>query len=50
MPPPAIRTTKILQLFEKIKILDRLKTGESASSIGRSFNINESTVRSIKKK
>ena len=38
-----------MQLSEKIKILDRLKTRERASSIGRSFNINESTVRLIKK-
>ena len=46
MPLSAKRAENVVQLSEKIKILDWLKTGESASSIGRSFNINES--RSIK--
>jgi hypothetical protein len=34
---------------EKIKVLDRLATGESASAVGRHYGINKSTVRSIKK-
>ena len=49
MPPPVKRVKKVLHLSEKIKILDRLRAGESASAVGRFSDINESTVRSIKK-
>lgn len=43
------RKKTVMTLGEKIKVLDALRTGESASAVGRRFNINESTVRSIKK-
>ena len=39
----------MLPLKAKIEMLDRLRLGESFASISRSFNISESTVRSIKK-
>ena len=38
-----------LPLKVKIEMLDDLRLGESFASISRSFNVNESTVRSIKK-
>lgn len=33
----------------KVEILDRLKMGEGATSVGRYYNLNEATVRTIKK-
>ncbi|XP_026470953.1 tigger transposable element-derived protein 1-like [Ctenocephalides felis] len=45
----ALRKKSVLPLRVKIEILDRLRQGESFASISRSFKINESTVRSIKK-
>jgi hypothetical protein len=42
------RKKKVMHLSEKIKALDRLATGESASAVGRHYGINESRVRSIK--
>lgn len=50
MPPVPKRKKKVLTLGEKIKILDRLRAGESFASVGRLYGINESTVRSIKTK
>uniref|UniRef100_A0A1A9USL2 HTH CENPB-type domain-containing protein n=1 Tax=Glossina austeni TaxID=7395 RepID=A0A1A9USL2_GLOAU len=43
------RKKSVLPLKVKIEMLDRLRLGESFSSISRSFNVNESTVRSIRK-
>lgn len=43
------RNKSVLPLKVKIEMLDRLHLGESFASISRSFNVNESTVRSIKK-
>lgn len=43
------RKKSVLPLKVKIEMLDRLRLGESFASISRSFNVNESTVRSIKK-
>lgn len=40
---------KVIPLSVKIQILDRLKSGEGATSVGRYFNLNEATVRTIKK-
>ena len=40
---------KFISLEEKIKILDRLVKGEKASQIAKSLNLNEATVRTIKK-
>ena len=44
-----MRKKSVLPLKVKIEMLDRLRLGESFASISRSFNVNESTVRSIKK-
>lgn len=43
------RKKSVMSLAEKIKVLDKLRAGESATAVGRLFNVNESTVRSIKK-
>lgn len=43
------RKKVVMPLKIKIEMLDRLRGGESFASISRSFNVNESTVRSIKK-
>ena len=45
----AKRPHNVLSLAEKVKILDKLGSGESASSVGRHYGINESTVRYIRK-
>jgi hypothetical protein len=42
------RARKVLSLQSKVELLDRLANGESVASVGRSFEINESTVRTIK--
>ena len=44
-----MRKKSVLPLKVKIEMLDSLGLGESFASISRSFNVNESTVRSIKK-
>uniref|UniRef100_A0A2A4JVK0 HTH CENPB-type domain-containing protein n=1 Tax=Heliothis virescens TaxID=7102 RepID=A0A2A4JVK0_HELVI len=45
----SMRKKSVLPLKVKIEMLDRLRLGESFASISRSFDVNESTVRSIKK-
>ncbi|GBL86580.1 Tigger transposable element-derived protein 1 [Araneus ventricosus] len=40
---------KRITLETKIQILDRLKTGEGSSSVAKHFELNEATVRTIKK-
>lgn len=50
MPPIVKRKKNVLTLGEKIKILDKLRAGESFASVSRIYKINESTVRSIKAK
>lgn len=40
---------KAISLEDKIKILDRLAAGEGATSVGKHFSLNESTIRTIKK-
>lgn len=42
------RSKKVLNLDIKSKIISRLESGESVSSVGRAFGLNESTVRSIR--
>lgn len=43
------RKRKVISLALKVEILDRLKRGEGATSVGRYYNLNEATVRTIKK-
>ena len=38
---------KFISLEEKIGILDRIKCGEKSSSIAKSLNLNEATIRTI---
>lgn len=40
---------KGISLDVKIQILDRLKTGQGATSVGKYFGVHEATVRTIKK-
>lgn len=40
---------KIISLDTKIKILDRLKSGEGSTAVANYFNLSEATVRTIKK-
>lgn len=40
---------KSFSLEQKMEILKRLQNGEGSTSVARSFNMNESTVRTIKK-
>lgn len=44
------RVRKVLTLSEKIKILDMLKSGMSATKVGRKIGKNESSIRAIKLK
>ncbi|XP_066969291.1 tigger transposable element-derived protein 1-like [Macrobrachium rosenbergii] len=44
------RKKTVMKLEEKVKVLDVLKEGKSFAVVGRYFNVNESTVRYIKKK
>ena len=43
------RQKRVMRLANKIKVLDMLVRGDSAVSVGKHFNVNESTIRSIKK-
>lgn len=43
------RRRKVLTLLEKIAILDKLRTGVSIASLSRQIDINESTIRTIRK-
>ena len=36
-----------ISLESKIKILDSLISGEGSSSVGRTFGLNEATIRTI---
>jgi len=40
---------KFISLEDKIQILNRLKGGEKISSVAKSINLNESTIRTLKK-
>ena len=52
MPKSSVpkRSKAVLKLSEKVKVLDKLRNGMSVAAVGREFKINESTVRSIRKK
>uniref|UniRef100_UPI00358EF42B tigger transposable element-derived protein 1-like isoform X1 n=1 Tax=Myxine glutinosa TaxID=7769 RepID=UPI00358EF42B len=43
------RQKKVMYLSQKVELLDRLAGGETAASVGRHYDVNESTVRSIRK-
>ncbi|CAK9825672.1 Tigger transposable element-derived protein 1 [Anthophora retusa] len=40
---------KAISLETKIKILDRLRNGEGSTALGKTFGLNEATIRTIKK-
>ncbi|CAK9803122.1 Putative CENPB DNA-binding domain-containing protein 1 [Anthophora quadrimaculata] len=40
---------KFISLKDKIQILNRLEGGEKISSVVNSINLNESTIRTVKK-
>lgn len=44
------RKKVVMCLTEKIRVLDKLRSGLSYSAVGREFNVNESTIRYIQKK
>lgn len=46
----AKRDKKFMSLRQKVEFLDKLASGQSASSVGRLYGINESTVCYNKKK
>uniref|UniRef100_UPI00358FB966 tigger transposable element-derived protein 1-like n=1 Tax=Myxine glutinosa TaxID=7769 RepID=UPI00358FB966 len=43
------RQKKMMSLSQKVELLDRLLRGASAASVGRHYDVNESTVRCIRK-
>ncbi|XP_032710502.1 tigger transposable element-derived protein 1-like [Lontra canadensis] len=50
LPSAPKRKKAVMCLMEKIRVLDKLRSGMSCSAVGREFNVNESTIRYIKKK
>lgn len=48
-PQRVKRSKHILSLGQKADILDRLTAGEGSTSVAKDYNLNESTVRSVKK-
>ena len=42
------RNKVVMNLADKLKILDLLKSGERVSVIAKRFQVNESTIRSIR--
>ena len=45
----AKRTKVVMSLADKVKVLDKLREGKSFAAVGRLFNKNESTIRSLEK-
>lgn len=43
------RNIKVLTLADKLKILNFIDSGEKIATIARRFNVNESTVRTVRK-
>ena len=43
------RNKSVMSIAEKLKILDLLKQGEIIAAVARKFEVNESTIRSIRK-
>lgn len=50
LPNVPKRKKAVMCLTGKIRVLDKLRLGMSCSALGREFNVNESTIRYIKKK
>uniref|UniRef100_A0ABD2X0P4 HTH CENPB-type domain-containing protein n=1 Tax=Trichogramma kaykai TaxID=54128 RepID=A0ABD2X0P4_9HYME len=46
--PSKPKSRKVLNIADKIKILNLLDDGEKVAAVGRKFNVNESTVRTIR--
>jgi len=43
------RRRKVLTLVQKIEILDKIKRGDTVASLARKYEMNESSVREIRK-
>lgn len=43
------RSKRVMNLLQKVELLDKLSKGKSIASVARDYNVNESTVRYIKK-
>lgn len=50
-PPREVkREKKVMDIAQKMKILDLLDDGKTVAEVARKFNVNESTIRSIRTK
>jgi hypothetical protein len=49
MGTPMKRPRTVLTLEAKLDIIQRLERGQTAASVGRLYNVNESSIRTIKK-
>lgn len=49
MGTPTKRPRTVLTLKAKLDIIQRLERGQTAASLGRLYNVNESSIRTIKK-
>lgn len=49
MDTPMKKPRTIMTLGTKLNIIQRLENGETAASLGRFYNVNESSIRTIKK-
>jgi len=43
------RRRNVLSLVQKIEILDKLKSGDTVASLARTYKMNQSSVREIRK-
>lgn len=48
--PTPKRKRVVMNLDEKMRVLNMLRSGESIAAVGRKFHVNESTIRSIRQK
>lgn len=46
--PPKKKSRKILKLADKLKILDLIANRETIAAVARRFNVNQSTIRTIR--
>lgn len=42
------RPRKVMNLTEKVEVLNKLKSGEKISEVAKKFKVNESTIRGIR--